>query len=416
MEAIIKTTKAIASRESSGERNRNREQSREINQESDYDKMRNEQDMQEVSGINNYEVIKAIMARILLNQNILNRKARIDIEHDLDSYYHHFPEQDNQISEEQIQSAMDTKLKGFERERVEKKLNYANNTQQVQAPDFALTSGKNEDKLASHKYIWQGKNKFSNEKHQNITELLTHLNSVQKLHKMCEEEFKNFMLQNLTKDVFTQVRQEFQAGSTVSTVYTLLQVLYSKEVSPATYKDKLKAYKATKADTMHSAFSTVRRLASLSMDPTLSQNMKNQLLNIESLYQFINCMPIKSKLKIQERLGDYQAENDSKIPDAHEFFASVATMRDTVDRDIAQNGVSTHTKPNRYNTYALDRTEEEYVSDEPGLDDDYTSSEDKLEPGEEYIPKKYLMAMIRNQNRANFPSRGNNRGQPGYQK
>ena len=129
MEAIIKTTKAIASRESSGERNRNREQSREINQESDYDKMRNEQDMQEVSGINNYEVIKAIMARILLNQNILNRKARIDIEHDLDSYYHHFPEQDNQISEEQIQSAMDTKLKGFERERVEKKLNYANNTQ-----------------------------------------------------------------------------------------------------------------------------------------------------------------------------------------------------------------------------------------------------------------------------------------------
>ena len=37
---------------------------------------------------------------------------------------------------------MDTKLKGFERERVEKKLNYANNTQQVQAPDFALTSGK----------------------------------------------------------------------------------------------------------------------------------------------------------------------------------------------------------------------------------------------------------------------------------
>ena len=365
MEAIIKTTKAIASRESSGERNRNREQSREINQESDYDKMRNEQDMQEVSGINNYEVIKAIMARILLNQNILNRKARIDIEHDLDSYYHHFPEQDNQISEEQIQSAMDTKLKGFERERVEKKLNYANNTQQVQAPDFALTSGKNEDKLTSHKYIWQGKNKFSNEKHQNITELLTHLNSVQKLHKMCEEEFKNFMLQNLTKDVFTQVRQEFQAGSTVSTVYTLLQVLYSKEVSPATYKDKLKAYKATKADTMHSAFSTVRRLASLSMDPTLS---------------------------------------------------SVATMRDTVDRDIAQNGVSTHTKPNRYNTYALDRTEEEYVSDEPGLDDDYTSSEDKLEPGEEYIPKKYLMAMIRNQNRANFPSRGNNRGQPGYQK
>lgn len=260
---------------------------------------------------------------------------------------------------------MDTKLKGFERERVEKKLNYANNTQQVQAPDFALTSGKNEDKLASHKYIWQGKNKFSNEKHQNITELLTHLNSVQKLHKMCEEEFKNFMLQNLTKDVFTQVRQEFQAGSTVSTVYTLLQVLYSKEVSPATYKDKLKAYKATKADTMHSAFSTVRRLASLSMDPTLS---------------------------------------------------SVATMRDTVDRDIAQNGVSTHTKPNRYNTYALDRTEEEYVSDEPGLDDDYTSSENELEPGEEYIPKKYLMAMIRNQNRANFPSRGNNRGRPGYQK
>ena len=56
---------------------------------------------------------------------------------------------------------MDTKLKGFERERVEKKLNYANNTQQVQAPDFALTLGKNEDKLTSHKYIkyiWQGKN------------------------------------------------------------------------------------------------------------------------------------------------------------------------------------------------------------------------------------------------------------------
>ena len=171
MEAIIKTTKAIASRESSGERNRNREQSREINQESDYDKMRNEQDMQEVSGINNYEVIKAIMARILLNQNILNRKARIDIEHDLDSYYHHFPEQDNQISEEQIQSAMDTKLKGFERERVEKKLNYANNTQQVQAPDFALTSGKNEDKLAckfihgSHTLICSNNERYSRQRH-----------------------------------------------------------------------------------------------------------------------------------------------------------------------------------------------------------------------------------------------------------
>ena len=412
MDAIIKATKT-KSRESSNERNKSRNSSSERNRESDYEKQKYEQDMEEISNINNYEVVKAIMARILINQNILNRKAKVEIEHDLDSYYYNFPDQDPQISEEQVQAAVSNRLKGYEREQLQKKLDYANHIQQVQPPEFALVPRKNEDKLTTHKYIWQGKQKFAGEKHQNVVELLTHLNTVQKYVKMCEEEFKSFMLQNLTKDVFTQVRQEFKAGSTVGTVYNLLQVLYDKDDSPAVYKDKLKNYKATKADTMHSAFAKVRRMTALSLDPTLSENMKNQLLNIESLYQFINCLPIKSKLKVQEKLSEWQQTSD-EIPDTHKFVASLATFRDGVDRDIAQNGVTTHTRPNRYNTYAIDKREEDFFLEDQEPTTEYTSSEDEREDEEEYIPKKYLMAMIRNQGRANFTQRGNNQGRPGY--
>ena len=405
MEVIAK---AMKSRESSSERKREPSSERET----DYEKLRNEQDLQDVSNINNYEVVKAIMARILINQNILNRKNKIQIEHNLESFDYHFPDQENPISEEQVHSAVNNRLEGFERELVQKKLNYANHIQQIQPPEFALHPRRNEERLTSHKFCWQGKNKFSGEKHQSILELLTHLNSVQTLLKMCEVEFKNFMLQNLTKDVFTQVRQEFRAGSSVTTVYTLLQVLYNKEGSPAEYKDKLKAYKATKTDTMHSAFATVRKLTALSMDPTLSETMKGQLLNIESLYQFINCLPLKSKLKVQEKLGEWQ-QTSTGIPDTHEFFASLAILRDIVDRDIQQNGANTHTRTSRYNTYALDKIDEEPFSEDPEPEPDCSSSEDERETDEEYIPKRYLMAMIRNQSRSNFPTRGN-RGQSNY--
>ena len=407
MDTIIKTVKN-KSRESSNERSKSSERQKET----DYEKRRNEQDMEEVSSITNYEMIKAIMARILINQNILNRKANIGIEHDLESYYYNFPEQENQMSEEQVCSTVNNRLKGFERELVQKKLNYANHSQQVQPPEFALFPREAKDKLTSHKYVWQGKNKFAGDKHQSVTELLTHLNSVQNLLKMCEAEFKNFMLQNLTKEVFTQIRQEFKAGSSVSTVYTLLQVLYNKEDSPAAYKDKLKGYKATKADTMHSAFATVRKYTALSMDPTLSENMKGQLLNIESLYQFINCLPLKSKLKVQEKLGEWQQSTED-IPDTHEFFASLAIIRDIVDRDIALNGANVNTRPNRYNTYALNRTEEidEFFEDQDQATEDASSEDDQEE---EYIPKKYLMAMIRNQNRSNYSPRGNTRGRSNF--
>lgn len=414
MDQIIKTAKGSKSRESSGDRNKTRDPSRErSNVESEQEKLRNEQDLHEVSSINNYDVIKAIVARILINQNILNRKAKIEIEHDIDSYYYNFPEQESQISEEQVRTTVEDRLKGFEKELLQKKLDYANNIQQVQPPQFAQISRKNEDRLTSHKYIWQGKNKFAGEKNQSVVELLTHLNSVQNMLKMCEAEFKNFMLQNLTKEVFTQVRQEFHAGSNVGTVYTLLQVLYNKEDSPTAYKDKLKAYKATKADTMHSAFATVRKYTTLSLDPSLSENMRNQLLNIESVYQFINCLPPKSKLIVQENLNKWQ-QSETDIPDAHKFFASLAIFRDSIDRDIAQNGVNNnHTRSSRYNTYALDRTEEEHFFEEQEQATEYASSEDEDGFEEEYIPKKYLMAMIRNQNRTKFSPRGNNRGRPG---
>ena len=83
MDQIIKTAKGSKSRESSGDRNKTRDPSRErSNVESEQEKLRNEQDLHEVSSINNYDVIKAIVARILINQNILNRKAKIEIEHD----------------------------------------------------------------------------------------------------------------------------------------------------------------------------------------------------------------------------------------------------------------------------------------------------------------------------------------------
>ena len=412
MDAIIKSARGNKSRDSSNERNKTRSPSRERQRETDEEKMKNELDMQDISSINNYEVIKAIIARILINQNILNRKAKIEVEHDLDSYYYNFPEQDQQISEEQVNTTVDNRLKGFESELLQKKLNYANNIQQIQAPTFYSTPRKTEDKLTTHKFCWQGKNKFSGEKHQNVLELLNHLNQVQNWLKMCESEFKDFMLQNVTKEVFTQVRQEFNAGSSVSTVYTLLQVLYNKEDSPAIYKDKLKNYKATRTDTMHSAFAMVRKLTTMSLDPTLSEQMRNQLLNIESLYGFVNCLPLKSKLLVQEKLSKYQ-QSQPEIPDTHKFFASLVIFRESIDRDIAQNGVNPHTRPSKYNTYALDRTEQEHNTEEQEITTDYASSEDDRDENEEYIPKRYLMAMIRNQNRTRGTTRDNHRGRQG---
>ena len=371
-----------------------------------------EDQIAEVQSMRDNDSLKAILGKILINQNILNRKNRVDIDHDIGDHFYNFREPRNDISPEQIQSTVKDSLKSFEEGQLQKKLNFATQNNGFEIPNFSPVPRSSQDKATIHKFVLQGKNKFSGEKGQSVIELLTHLNSVQKMLSMCEEEFKSFLLQNTTKEVFLTVRNEFMAGSDVKTVYNLLQVIYCTELTSEEAKKKLFLYKATKKDNMYTAFATVRKLCSASIDVFLNPLDRNRYLEQESVRQFIRCLPDQSQTTVELKLAEWRADTGS-VPKTNDFFASLAPLRLAIDKeDIAANGAAVNSPPRRYHSYKIDK--EITYNSEP--EDQAYAERDEMEFEDEYfydeeeymVPSRNLFAISRGMpnSRGKRPFRG----------
>ena len=338
----------------------------------------------EVQSMQGNDTLKAILGKILINQNILNRKNKVDIDHDIGDHFYNFREPRTEFSPEQIEKTVKDGLKTYEEGQLQKKLNFATQNNGFEIPTFSAVPREAKERAMIHKYVLQGKNKFSGEKGQSVIELLTHLNSVQKMLKMCEEEFKSFLLQNTTKEVFSTCRNEFMAGSSVKTIYNLLQVIYSTELTCEEAKKKLFQYRATKKDNMYTAFATIRKLCSSSIDTFLHPEDRNRTLEQESTRQFIRCLPEQSQTMVELKLADWRSQH-GYVPKTEEFFLSLAPLRIAIDKDIAANGAIVHTPARKYHSYQIDKGQNQYyenedqdwneIMDQDCYEDDYCSDD-----------------------------------------
>ena len=359
----------------------------------------------EVQSMQGNDSLKAILGKILINQNILNRKNKVDIDHDIGDHYYNFKEPQPGYSPEQIQSTVKEGIKTFEDGQLAKKLNFSTQNNGFEIPTFNPVPREPKDKAMIHKYVLQGKSKFSGEKGQSIIELLTHCNSVQKMLNMCEEEFKSFLLQNTTKEVFNTCRNEFLAGSDVKTIYDLLQVIYSNEMTPEDAKKKLFQYKATKKDNLYTAFATVRKLCSASIDVFLHPEERNRYLEQESTRQFIRCLPDQSQTMVELKLSDWRATFGT-VPKTQQFFKTLAPLRVAIDKDIAANGAAVNPPMRKFHSYQIDKETTTFPDTEDldwyeQLENDYENSDyysDDQESGEQ----KHLFSI----NRGGANSRG----------
>jgi predicted transcriptional regulator len=355
--------------------------------------------LEEFQNLNTNEDLKSIVCRILVNQNILNRKNNVNIEHDMGNYMYNFPQPNNTVSEEQIRNTVNDSLKTYEQGQIQKKLNFCIQNDSICAPEFSPYPREAKEKALTHKYVYQGKNKFAGEKHQSVSELLTHLNSVQTMLYMDEEEFKGFLLQNTTGNVFETCRNEFRAGSDVATIYNLLQVIYNKEMSPEEARGRLAVYKATKKDTMYTAFATVRQLCSSSIDPWVEPAMKREMLAHDSIRYFTRCLPPYSQTQVDLRYNEWK-QTIAGIPKPTDFFRSLNPLKAIIDRDIATNGASVFSPGRRYHTHALDMETEKF-SGFQDLESFYRDRENNIQEEQYGYPRINTFAISRNRERTN---------------
>lgn len=363
------------------------------------DRQREEDLLQEFQNLNTNDELKSIVCRILLNQNILNRKNNVDIEHNVGDYMYNFPQPSQMVSEEQIKNTVQDSLKTYEEGQIQKKLNFCLQNDSICPPEFSPYPRENKDKIMTHKYVLQGKNKFSGDKHQSVSELLTHLNSVQNMLKMDEEEFKGFLLQNTTGNVFDTCRNEFRAGSDVATIYNLIQVIYNKEMSPEEARRKLAVYKATKKDTMYTAYSTVRQLVSASIDSWIEPTMKREMLEHDSIRYFSRCLPPYSQTQVDLKYNEWKS-TIAGIPKTQDFFRSLNPLKAIIDRDIATNGAQIFSQGRRYHTHALDM-ESERFSGFHDMENFYKDKEMEIYENQYGVPRLDTFAITSNRSKTN---------------
>ena len=353
--------------------------------------------------------LKEILGKLLLNQNILNRKNNVDFEYNVTAFCRNFPEELGPlgVTHDELEDSMKEKLENFEEDLMKKELNYGKMGDKIQAPIFSYECKplKSSDKQNLHKFILQGKGKFSGSHDQNIAETLEHINFIQGCAKMNEEEFLQFFVKNFTRDAFDNVTAEIKAGTKICTIYNLLQVMYNRDMSPGEAKEKLKNFKAKKTDSTLTILTTVRKLTNQSFADWFPSDQKNLIVESESIYQFINAFPETSKRFLTDQLNKFKAKRN-KAPTLSEFYEINRPYLQTLDKDIKVNGVSTpfHGRPNRYHSYAIQRNERK--SDPIDSEDDLVEHYNNMD-----FPSVYHSNAI---DRGNFRSnRGSNRAQ-GY--
>ena len=397
MEAILRQASRGSSRDASRERAERKEKERaeEIDM------------MKELNETHNLG-LKEILGKVLLNQNILNRKNDVNFEYNVTDFCLNFPEglEPAGISHDELEDNIKEKLENFEGDLLKKELNYGKLGDKIQPPTFSYDCKplKPNDKQNLHKFVLQGKSKFSGAHDQNIAETLEHINFIQGCARMNQEEFLQFFVKNFTKDAFDNVTAEIKAGTKICTIYNLLQVMYNRDMNPGEAKEKLKNFKARKTDTTLTILTKVRKLTNQSFADWITSDQKNLVVESESIYQFINAFPETSKRFLTDQLNRLKSKS-KKPPTLSMFYEMNSSFIPTLDKDIKLNGVSSpfHGKPNRYQSYAIQHNEKDNDVDSFDQDDDALETYKGMD-----FPPVYHSNAI---NRGNFrPNRGSNRG------
>lgn len=348
MEAIIRS--ARSSREGSREASREREKKEKREQE--------EQDsIKALKDLPLTQDFLDLMYKMLINLNMVNRKDNIDYEYDIDHLLGclaNFTEKP-QVSELEFNARVQDQLVDFEKSLINKELLFTLKGDKIKAPDFQGSSPLKEAyKMAVLKLVWQGSSKFSGAKEQNIEELLTHCNNVQRTYNMSEEEFKHFLLRHTTKKVFVMVHNEIKANSSVDTIYNILQFTYASGATPGDAKEKLKNFRATKEDTVVSVFTSIRDLVSKSFQEFPEAQYAPALMELESIFQFINAFPESSRHKLTENLNRLQ--NRKPNPTLTDFLSYNQDYFKQFNYDLKINGANPpNGRSRQYNSFSVNQ-------------------------------------------------------------
>ena len=392
MEAILRS--ARNSRENSRDNSRERDKEERV-------KQRELDSIEELKILPFSPNMKDQLSKMSIILNMLTRKNKIDYEIDVDDFLEKFPEDPSQamVSDTEFENRVQDRLEKFEKNLIDKELCFQMKGDMIRAPDFRGCVKMTDLKKGSAlKLVWQGNSKFSGARDQNIDELLSHLNNIQETYRMTEPEFKTFLLRHCTKTVFRDVLNEIKAQSSVDTMYNILQFTYASGLTPVEAKEKLKNFRGTKEDTVITIFTRVRELVSKSFQEFPENQITPALIELESIFQFINAFPEASSQKLTENLNRLQ--NRGKVnPTLTEFLQFNKDIFKQLNFDLRINGVNPHSGKNKhYNSFAIDE-----------LGQNLSTKEDQQVIMPRPFPFRGRQPRDQNQNFSNRDQQGQNR-------
>ena len=192
-----------------------------------------------------------------------------------------------------------------------------------------------------------------------IIEFLNSLNSAQKILNLSKKEFMIMLQKCVTGKVYTMVSDSISYDLDIGDLYNSLLTLYDTRMTSANARKLLNNYKAQRNQTLAKVQSQIMMYASRIASQVPAGPSRTAMFNLEANNGLIRSLPPHSADTVTNVVNTLAA----KLQQSPSFVQTIKCLtkyNDTIDLDIAKNGVSSNklsTDRNRSNVrvYALDR-------------------------------------------------------------
>ena len=176
-----------------------------------------------------------------------------------------------------------------------------------------------------------------------VQEFLMSMNTAQSLVRLSRSEFQSFLQKGCSGEPYITIAQGLLSGLTVEALYQTLLQQYDNSISPAQAGAKLLSLRASKDMTFAKLTTIAQNLAGRAGAIYTNDDERRNVFNIDASAALKRSLPTYSKTLASETQVQLNHELE-EAPTYHQLTGSLMRHVDTIDEDIANNGV-----PKTYN-------------------------------------------------------------------
>lgn len=173
-----------------------------------------------------------------------------------------------------------------------------------------------------------------------LSEFLCNMEVAQNTCRLSEKEFKDRLLGCTSGNVHEFIYNALQLDYSLDHIYRLLEQMFDSSPSSGNAKLCLYHFRAPRTFTFNHVVSQIQWLSSIAANSSPNKEVNKISLSLEGCNALFRCMPTRSADEIEKKYHEYLNEFcvQGEMPNYAVFVAYLSPLRNTFDRDLAENG------------------------------------------------------------------------------